>query len=284
MNIKNKNLFVIYPEFQDAYLHVCDIGEKYIADKKIVITGICRNVGHCLEKNIAELDSFAKYGPKINYFVYENDSTDDTKNILSKLGSNDRFKFISQDLSLPQFGSLKSLERTSNLAKHRNQCLEYIKQHHNNTDFVIVVDLDFNKISINGLLHSFGIFSQNYPFIDAIAGNSFQIKKHESDGQQNIWNYDCWAYRGNWWNDLYQYPEHNMFDPMLWFGLWHPLIGSLPAKVNSAFGGCCIYKTQKYILGKYEGYDCEHVCFHKYLSKNHGLNLFLNPAQIMLFT
>jgi hypothetical protein len=283
MSTKNKNLFVIYPEFQDSYIHICDIGEKYIANKKIVVTGICRNVGHCLEQNIIELNSLTKYGANIEYFIYENDSTDNTKDILSKLGSNERFNFTSQDLSLPHFGSLKSLERTSNLAKHRNRCLEYIKQYHNNTDFVIVVDLDFSKISINGILHSFGIFSQNYLFVDAIAGNSFEIKKH-NDGQQNIWNYDCWAYRGNWWDDLYKHTEYNMFDPMLWFGLWHPLIGSPPPQVNSAFGGCCIYKTQKYILGKYEGYDCEHVCFHKYLSKNHGLNLFLNPAQIMLFT
>jgi len=280
----DKSLFMIYPEFQKAYRATCDTGKKYIVGKNIAIIGIIRNVDDCLQKNIKQLSELQNLGLNIKYFIYENDSTDNTKNILNQIKSeNNNFNFLAENLFLPQFGSVKSLERTKGLAKHRNICLDYIKNNYYDTDFVMVIDLDYKTISMSGLLHSFGIYSQYYSSIDGIAGNSFQIKQDESLSQKNLWNYDSWAYRGNWWDDLCSNPEYYTFDPMLWFGLWQPPIGSSPIPVNSAFGGCCIYKTHKYILGQYQGYDCEHVCFHKYLSDNHDFKLYLNPAQLMLF-
>lgn len=280
----NKSVFMIYPEFQQPYKDVCESGKEYLSGKNIAITGIIRNIDDCLQKNIQELQQLEQLGVTLKYFIYENDSSDNTKNILSELNTkNCNFAFLSENLSLPRFGSVKNLERTTNLAKHRNKCLDYIKKHYSDSDFTIVIDLDFQSISLSGILHSFGIYSKYYSFVDGIAGNSFQIKKDDSSNKQNLWNYDSWAYRGNWWDDLYTHSDYYTFDPMLWFGLWQPPIGSHPLPVNSAFGGCCIYKTQKYILGKYEGYDCEHVCFHKYLFNNHDFKLYLNPAQLMLF-
>jgi hypothetical protein len=284
MENKTNSLFMIYPEFQQSYKDVCESGKEYLSGKNIAITGIIRNIDDCLKKNIQELEQLEQLGVTLKYFIYENDSSDNTKNILSELNcKNSNFAFLSENLSLPRFGSVKNLERTTNLAKHRNKCLDYIKKHYSDSDFTIVIDLDFQSISLSGILHSFGIYSKYYSFVDGIAGNSFQIKKDDSSNKQNLWNYDSWAYRGNWWDDLYTHSDYYTFDPMLWFGLWQPPIGSHPLPVNSAFGGCCIYKTQKYILGKYEGYDCEHVCFHKYLFNNHDFKLYLNPAQVMLF-
>jgi hypothetical protein len=280
----NKSLFMIYPEFQKSYKDVCESGKEYLSGKTISITGIIRNVDDCLQQNVEELEKLKQLGATLKYFIYENDSNDHTKKILSNLNrQNSNFAFLSENLSLPRFGSVKNLERTTNLAKHRNRCLDYIKNHYSDSDFTTVIDLDFQTISLSGILHSFGIYSKYYSFIDGIAGNSFQIKKDDSSNQRNLWNYDSWAYRGNWWDDLYTHSDYYTFDPMLWFGLWQPPIGSHPLPVNSAFGGCCIYKTQKYILGKYDGYDCEHVCFHKYLFDNHDFKLYLNPAQVMLF-
>lgn len=55
-------------------------------------------------------------------------------------------------------------------------------------------------------------------------------------------------------------------------------------RVNSAFGGLCTYKTKWLKCAEYEGYDCEHVCFHKNLYKYTEFNLSLNPSQTILFS
>jgi hypothetical protein len=78
-------------------------------------------------------------------------------------------------------------------------------------------------------------------------------------------------------------PE-NTYDPMLWFGFWIPPVGCSPIIVNSAFGGCGIYRSSMYFLEDYDDKDCEHVCFHYNLSKENPLfKLVLNPSQRMLF-
>jgi hypothetical protein len=88
-------------------------------------------------------------------------------------------------------------------------------------------------------------------------------------------NYDSWAYRHTWWEDL----QENMH----WFPMWFPFAGSLPFKVNSAFGGSVLYETKMFLSADYDGYDCEHVCFHKnILTKNPECKLFMNPSQLMV--
>jgi hypothetical protein len=73
------------------------------------------------------------------------------------------------------------------------------------------------------------------------------------------------------------------FNGMLWFGFFIMPVGSPMIPVNSAFGGMTIYKADQFIQGIYDGYDCEHVCFHYSLKKTiPSFQLFLNPSQIML--
>jgi hypothetical protein len=77
----------------------------------------------------------------------------------------------------------------------------------------------------------------------------------------------------------------NTIDPMIWFGFWIPPTGSFPIEVNSAFGGCCIYRSSVYFQADYAFLDCEHVCFHYnlYANKNINFSLVLNPSQQMVF-
>jgi hypothetical protein len=279
-------LFHILPEFEKIYEQNCIAGKSFLSSKNIVITGLIRNVGDKLESNLQSLNFLEENSKSVKYFLYENDSSDNTVEILNSTKSQkNNFYFKSETLNLPKFGSVKNKKRTEALSSHRNTCLKYIENNWSDSDYVIVIDLDFKMISINGILNTFGLF-QTFKFIDAMAGNSFELKTMDmqNPNYKQIWNYDSWAYRGNWWEDLHKYPEcFKNYDPMLWFGHWHPPIGSPPIPANSAFGGCCIYKTSKFISGRYEGHDCEHVCFHKNIFTNHGLNLYINPSQIMLF-
>lgn len=133
--------------------------------------------------------------------------------------------------------------------------------------------------SINGLLNTFGWMSDN-EIIKAMCGISIRYQNVLSQAHKNYWNYDCWAYRGNWWID--KQTEVNDTNSMLWFGFWIPPVGSPPTRINSGFGGMCVYESKFLLSNKYEGYDCEHVCLHKNIYNNtNNFSLYMNPSQIM---
>lgn len=284
-------MLTILPEFEKEYANKIELGKNYIYDKQIIITGLVRNLDHILYENISSIYNIKQYCPNLHFFLYENDSTDKTKLRLEKCKKTIKnFNYKSESLKLKSFNhatlesklELKSKERTENLARHRNTCLSYIKNNFHNSDFVIVMDMDFEKFSLDGLFNSFGWLSINW--CDAIVGSSLELKNLFSMNNKNLWNYDCWAYRGSWWEDLQKYSNSYGYDPMLWFGFWQLPIGSEPIQVNSAFGGIGIYKTEQYINVEYEGYDCEHVCLHKNLKNKYAnYKLCINPSQLMLF-
>ena len=284
-------MFTILPEFEKQYQQYVELGKEYIADKKIIIVGLVRNLQDDLYDNILSIEHLSKHCPNTHYFIYENDSIDNTPELLKYVKQKiSNFDYRSDILQLKAFShiqtklELKSTERTNNLAQHRNLCLDYIRDSKDNYDFVIVMDIDFKQFNLDGIFNSFGWLSQDYA--DAIVGNSFELKKvFEHTNNTSLWNYDCWAYRGSWWEDLQKYSHAYHYDPMMWFGFWQPPVGSHPIKVNSAFGGTGIYKTKDITSVQYEGYDCEHVCLHKNLyTKYPNFRLCINPAQIMIFS
>lgn len=267
---------------KEHYEAFVEEGKRKLKDKTVVFSMLCRNNGSVLNKNINILINLVKdYVKDYRFVVFENDSTDNTKQILSDLSaSNDKFYYKSEDNNRQQYGPTKHKERTEALAEYRNRNLEYIKENYSDFDHVIVCDSDFIDISKNGFYNSFGMLYNSE--IDAICGNSFQLMNIE--GKLKLWNYDSWAYRGTWWYDWCYFQNKYVIDnPMLWFGYWILPVGTNPIIVNSAFGGLGIYKTKDYIEGTYSGIDCEHVTFHLSLrKKNPYFRLALNPSQVML--
>lgn len=269
---------------ENNYLTKTNLGKEYLSELNITFACLIRDVGLVIDSNTKKISDFAKtYSKSYNIVFFENDSNDNTKDKLAEIKQQySNIEYISKNYNRPKFGPVKTKTRTMALAEYRTELQKFIQQNYT-TDYIIVLDFDFIDLSINGMLNSFGWLSTQSNY-SAIAGNSFQIRKVFGDNI-DMWNYDSWAYRGSWWEDLTQYsayePRH--YDPMLWFGLWIPPVGSQPFKVNSAFGGCCIYRSEYYYNGTYDGSDCEHVTFHKDLYDNKNFELYLNPSQIILF-
>lgn len=274
--------FEIFPEFEQSYKRIIDQGIKYLQNKKIIVTGLVRDAEKYLISSVEQLLFLEKTCQSVSYFFYENDSIDQTPSILESISNTkSNFKFLSEQLDLPKFGSVKKIERTMNLSKARNKCLEYIKKTYDDYDYIIVLDLDYDYIDPYGVLNSFGHFS--YHNIDGICGNTYQLKElGKKGGKKYVWNYDSWAFRLNHWAYLGSNSTIYNADPMLWFGMWRLPIGSEIIPIYSGFGGCCIYKLKKYIEGKYSGEDCEHVTFHKSLNENEPFNLYINPSQYLI--
>jgi len=275
--------------YHNEYYNKISQGKKILKDSDIILISLVRNVGGVLEKNIQYiLEFFTEHSLTFKHIFFENDSVDDTKEILQRyqILYPNNIHVISENLDREHFGSVKSEDRLKALSEYRNKAKSYANQFE--SSFVVVIDMDFDSISLNGILNSFGWLA-SFRAISAVVGNSFQYKKGlyaEDPDHYNLWNYDSWAFRHIWWYDLQVTTPapKNTYDPMLWFGLWIPPAGCAPMTVNSGFGGCGIYRSDIYFLADYEDKDCEHVCFHYNLSKqNPNFKLVLNPSQRMLF-
>jgi hypothetical protein len=265
----------IHQEFAQNYQDKIITGINEAKRKNIIFTGICRNV----EKNIQTILNFFNQTENlfntVDYFFYENDSTDSTKDILKEWSNNQNNKIILSETINSNFHTEGiHQDRMKNLSDARNKYLNFVKIAQKPYDYVIVADMDLRYISIDGFFNSVGWLED--PNIDGIAGFSFVCKKFlDTENIENIYilNYDYWAFRQNYWS----------FDVHIekWFNNYIPMIGSDPYMVNSAFGGMCIYKYSDFIKGKYDYHDCEHVMFHKNIHlKNPNFNLFVNPSQV----
>lgn len=283
-----EQLLPVHDMFKALYEEKILHGKQLLKKSDIVIISLARNVENVIHKNLNQiLTFFNEHAKSVNYVIFENDSTDNTVKIITdytKIFKN-QIHLISENLDREHFGPVKDAQRIIALSEYRNKAQMYAKQF--KSDFVVVLDIDFTYINLNGILNSFGWLHDNNN-IGGIAGNSFEFKPgiyKEDPEKYTLWNYDSWAFRHNWWLDLQNNPPapQNAIDPMFWFGCWIPPTGSPPITVNSAFGGCGIYRSQFYFEAQYDNKDCEHVCLHFALYKNSNFNLVLNPSQQMVF-
>lgn len=278
---KDYKPFAPIPEFKDSYITFTNNGISFLKDKKVIVTGIVRDLEDKLLENFNQLKFLDRVCNQVNYFLYENDSKDKTVSVLENIRENNsNFQFLSENIGTKKFGQVRDNERTVNLSLARNKCHKYINKYYSDYDYVIVIDLDYDFVSYHGILNSFGYFQAYGSSIDAICGNSYSLVWEK--GREYIWNYDSFAFRLNHWSCLEnEVPEYYRQHPTTWFGMWKPPIGSDLVLINSGFGGCAIYKNHKYLQGQYSGSDCEHVIFHKSISDKCGFSMYLNPSQFI---
>lgn len=278
-----EQLLPCIPEFITQYQKNIQSGIEYLKTKNIVFLGLARNIAPVIDNNLNRLLEIGKQAKNYKIIIFENDSQDNTHGKI-KLWTqkNQNIILLSEKNGRPQYGPVKDKNRTEALAEYRNTLKNYVADHFSNYDLVVVTDLDFIDFSEAGLYNSCGWLS-SFSEIDAISGNSFEYRQLTPNEPKALWNYDSWAFRYNWWNEL-QPNKAMYYGSMLWFGFFIMPVGSSIMPVNSAFGGMTIYKLSQYIQASYEGYDCEHVTFHYNLKQiiKPKFQLVLNPSQIML--
>ena len=80
-----------------AYDYIAEQGRKICKSKNIFFCGIVRNNANVLERNLARISRTASSFKNSFTFLYENDSTDNTVDILNKAKSNTtNFDFLSE--------------------------------------------------------------------------------------------------------------------------------------------------------------------------------------------
>ena len=235
---------------------------------KIMICTIMRNSEKTISRWWNTVKKIAETYPLIEFdiSIYENDSTDGTKNFLKEtviLESDSYFSdtFITcEDINTESFGSVVDAQRVLNLATARNKCLHQSVDI-NSYDYFLSVeaDADFN-VSLLKYLFDKG---ENW---DILSGASYYPL---SKGF-----YDQWATRRGANEDRWDMPMGRLSDPSIPlfkgpFSELHPK--SLASRIDevvevySTFNLVCLYRakpiTEGHLFGGYsqnlDSFDCD---------------------------
>jgi len=260
-------------EYVDSYGERVEFGRVEARRQKLAIVSIARNSMPYLKNTLMLVDELAGLWRDCVYYVFENDSTDETAAVLDDFAIR-QWVTIEHDSLGGEDSRGFEPERTVRLAQCRTRCQDWVRLHATDANYVMVLDTDpHGGFSVDGVLNSLGWFCEmlgesfhrRQP--GAMASHSLFMRE-DSPGQFGVAAYDAWAARMSWWEDTRQHT---------WFHLFLPPVGSQPIPMNSAFGGLCLYRREAYLAGVYEGGDCEHVFHHRAMQRA-GYQLFLNPG------
>jgi len=242
---------------------------------RILLCGAARNV----EKH---LDDFLKISErsfggfaKIEYAICESFSTDSTSHILKYFSQTINGFHVIEDNKLERHKNI----RTVRIASARTRLQEFVKENREKFDYVVMMDID----GVNRSLNEKAVMScWEFSDWDVVTAN------------QPFRYYDIWALRAKGWvnGDIWKAleilnPEASNRDRQKHLKKYYRSISrkKKPIRVQSAFGGLAIYKTEAFLAGMYSGLDetgkeiCEHVVFHEEITRQ-GHKIFIVPSLV----
>jgi hypothetical protein len=273
-----------------------NIDDKYLEDYRdavaegmntalcssIVIVSIARNAARMLPNTLALVEQFrsqACLGPaKPHWYVFENDSDDGTAEMLDAHAAANGYMTVEHaTLNRPHLPGELAGPRTEALAEYRQRCMEWVRVNAPYADYVIVLDIDpEGGFSVDGIFNSIAQLDRT---ADAYGMGSYSLYLTQESGKPaQIAHYDSWAARPVcWWEDRRE--EIGLG----WFSMFLPPVAAPIQPMNSCFGGLAVYKTEYWLMGRYSGEDCEHVCLHKSIADKTGKRypwprMYLNPG------
>ena len=271
--------YLIYPmeRFADSFGERLREGAKLLANVPITFVGLARNCESHLRENLWRLEHITQKSPAWRLHIETNDNTDGTASVLAAFCEKHRqASFREQTLKRRHYTTEFSGPRTIALAEYRTACQRWVGDHAADSAFTVVIDWDaWGGWSFAGFLNGLGWMLEMPGAFGMASVSLLQTWVQSNKGTGIDWmHYDAWALRLNSGWDDYTAGVGG------WKHLWVPPIGSDPVKVVSAFGGLCIYRTEAFLQGTYDGTkDCEHVPFHETIAKATGQHLYINPSQ-----
>jgi hypothetical protein len=235
----------------------------------VVFAGTCKNIESYVKKSLENIEECGKLFKSFKVIIYENDSIDNTRNLLNEY-KKDNYYYIFED-------NIQEPRRTMRIANGRNKILEKMNDL-GNFDYLIMLDLD--DVTHKGT------------FIETIK-TCFKHDKWDvlTANQKNKY-YDLWALRMHPYIDYDIISELSRDDPIEENGIIYNKLDNTKfekglIEVESAFGGIAVYKISSIKNCKYIGEhignkrypdhseQCEHVEFNQCI-KNNGGKIFIN--------
>lgn len=219
---------------------------------------------------LSQLEKLESLDYDFEYFFYENDSKDNTVEILSNWISSRKGKFVHENIKAKKFVSDGSFDRMSFLTECRNKCKGLGKS--STSKYCLLIDSDI-KFNNDNFIQQINLLNQLEDAV-AITPNVRQINVpdlmykvspdsfydlhalRDSDNQRGIYFTDC--------------PFIKSKDRLDW-------VLKKPIKCCSSFGGFFILLNEHFQKSEWStNGDCEHIQFCEKLLK-FG-NIYLDPA------
>ena len=259
-----------------------------VSEKTIIICGILRNAEKGLHRNIPVVDRLCHHFKDFHIVIYENDSTDNTKEVLRVWSNTNPEKIhvlLEDTVKKESVFSAKAVRkdpfvRTQKLGECRNRYLSYIEEQGWGADFLMVIDLDVAHIDEKAILTS---FNSDVDW-DAVAAFGYSLSPKFKRRY-----HDSFA--------LTEYGDEN--NPQT-----HEKVVGLADKygklkptdewirVYAAFCGIAIYKFEALKGFRYVTYPnddpvvkcrCEHYSAGKYMAKRGYDKFYINPGMVLKY-
>jgi len=207
---------------------------------KISIFSLFRDSEPHLPRCLDQLDSLeSNTNAEFSYFFYENDSSDNTVEILKKWIANKSGNFASEKLSKPKFGSTLDPERMILMSQVRNKMLSLCDA---KTDYSLVFDSDliFEPTVINDFLKFNNLDHIDYPNYSMLTANVRQnVPCKMGSGKQDSYYdssclFDINKVNCMTWSDNPFYENQDRMD----------FASNLPVHIYRGFGSMAFLKTE----------------------------------------
>jgi len=207
----------------------------------INVCALFRNSQAHIHRTLEQLSNLTLIeGINWNFFFFENDSRDNTKEILSNWSALYGAKLISENYNAPSFGSIASSIRTSLLAFYRNKIKEEAAQVPSDYTLVIDSDLTWTNQDFEELYTNLIYRSDNTV---AVLGSCVQTNIGDfTFGTEHPAYYDLFCFRDKFYGAGLYFscsPFVDSRDTSIF------MLGQ-PVEVKSGFGGMALYKSFAY--------------------------------------
>jgi hypothetical protein len=205
---------------------------------KISVIGLWRDSEKYISQSLENIESLASIpDTSFDFYFYENDSKDDTRNILKNWLSDKDGELFSENLNSPKFGSVTDIERLVFLSHYRNKLLPMIQK--TNSEFTLMIDTDvlFNKDDFLELLTNIKSIDKCVMTVSNIRQSEISdlMFKETSDAF-----YDVFAFRDSLNNNGLYFTNCPLIlneDREKWYN-------QEPVRIMSGFSGFSLIKTE----------------------------------------
>lgn len=263
-----------------------------ISKKSIIVCGILRNAEKGLKKNIPVINTYCNSFRDYKVFIYENDSTDYSKDLLKawqesdplhvfiSLNNTDASKTIPSAKEVGIVNPFFSKHRIKKMVTLRNYYMDFIEDNHWSADYLMVVDLDVASLYLEPIMSSFETDIE----WDAVTALGYSLSP-----KLRRRYHDTYA--------LTEYGDEKNPQTELKIKKLADKYGKLKAadewpRVFSGFGGLAIYRFEA-IKGLHyqliENNDsrvevrCEHYSIYKQMVERGYDKVYINPAMTLKY-
>lgn len=281
----------IFEKFPKSVHYIGIYGMKKLQDSTIIVCSIVRDAEKGLIHNIPVINQLCSLAKDYRIIVYENDSKDRTKQILTdwsnecpekihvSLNVTGANKPISVAESANGVNPFFSRKRISKMAMLRNKYMQYIDDNNWVSDYIIVVDLDVSQLYLATILSSFASDIE----WDAVCAFGYSLSPKLKRRFHDTYALFLYGTETEPQTEIKIKQNADFLVGLCGYG-W--------LKVASAFGGLAIYRFEAIKGLRYQVIDnddsrvevrCEHYSIYKQMKERGYDRFYINPDMTLKY-